>query len=212
MRRIRIWASSVHDKLYNLRRRSPKDVQQEGSTPHPYQGAKQNKTKQRPPHPLGQRQTGKLLSQLKGKNMEAQRYYNIIERKEVIIDDSNYNAIFATPNAREYYMIMRGDEQVLLDLPDNKYPEMRTIMTTKAVMVWIPTSDDGMLSIYRFSTNQESHYELLIKLPDELHTLSQHYENDFVTEDTIQKAKLLSHIKKAKPTKRLKGKYKDVHN
>lgn len=144
--------------------------------------------------------------------MEAQRYYNIIERKEVIIDDSNYDAIFTTPNAREYYMIMREDEQVLLDLPDNTYPAMRTIMTTKAVMVWIPTSDEGMLSIYRLSTDQESHYELLIKLPDELHTLSQHYENDFVTEDTIQKASLLAHIKKAKPRKRMKGKYKDVHN
>lgn len=166
---------------------------------------KQNNTKQN---------THEKHSGYGGINMEKQRYYNIITKEVIEVDDSNYYTVFPNQNEVDKYIILRGDEEVLLDKEHEHYARMHIIMTTKAIMVWIYAKDmQQMYAMYELSTDKQSHFELLNTLPDRLHQMVLYYEKDVVTEDKIQKASLLSYIKKAKkPTRKLKGKYKDVHN
>lgn len=146
--------------------------------------------------------------------IKQQRYYNILEKEIVLVDESNYYITFPHQRAVDYYILLQDDEEVLLDKLHDTYPNMHVIMTTKAVMVWRfdPNYPEDVLSVYRRSTDEHSHFELLNTLPDELYLMVKHYEELSTTQDVVQRATLLSHIKKAKPRKRMKGKYKDVHN
>lgn len=136
-----------------------------------------------------------------------QRYYHILDHKEVIVDDSNYYTLFHCQHAVDFYIILRDDEQVLCDEPHPHYKMMRVIMTTKAVFVWMPSEDEHIYSVYECSTDEHPHAELLRELPDRLENMFLYYTRDakYVTKEDIIWQRLFNRIMKATPKKRIKG-------
>lgn len=143
--------------------------------------------------------------------MVMQYFYNVIEQK------ITYKPFF---EAEEHEFQLLDNENHLIRIEKSYGPNFTiyTEITTQSVICWCYNEiQAGIYSIRRYTTKDQDHMSLTTTMPDELHACVLNYLNHGQFNRTVEQVtlhnRLLSHVKKGKkPTRRMKGKYKDVHN